>query len=382
VKIENIIKMLGLEGFFVMFNSGIIAYICSNQFLKTTITLLKNLQLKKYFLFTSFCFLLVLNAFSQNSLVKHKYSFTQNKMGSPFTITLSTLDTTNLNKVIVEAFNHVDVFNNIFSDYEPLSETNLLNQAPRNIWMKVSKPLMEVLIESQYACELSGGAFDVSIGKLTKQWRKLKKMDDLKLSLSLKKELKEILKYVGCKVFSLDTTNLSVMKDNDQFAFDFGAIAKGYIAEQIGLYLKSTGFSSYLIDAGGDLVAGDAPENSQGWAIALNAPGSEETYGSFIKIRNQSIATSGSTYQNIKIGGQVYSHILNPKTGLGVQALRNITIIAPHGSQADWMATANLVLPFKKAKKIIDKSIATSMIYMENVNGQIIVRKAGQPINY
>jgi FAD:protein FMN transferase len=338
--------------------------------------------MNKYLIITFLCFYLILDTCGQNLQAQHKYSFTQNKMGSPFSITISVSDTTNLNKVIVEAFNQVDVFNNIFSDYEPLSETSLLNQAPKNKWIKVSQPLMEVLIESQYACKLSSGAFDVSIGKLTKLWRKFKKLDKVTLSSDLKKELKNNLKYVGCEVFSIDTTNRSVVKHNDQFAFDFGAIAKGYIAEQIGLFLKSKGFSSYLIDAGGDLVAGDAPANSQGWAIALNTPGSEETYGSFIKIRNQSIATSGSTYQNVTIDGKVYSHILNPKTGLGVQAMRNITIIAPHGSQADWMATSNSVLPYKKAKKIIDKTNGTSMIYMENVNGQVIVRKAGRPINY
>jgi FAD:protein FMN transferase len=319
---------------------------------------------------------------AQSSANENKFTFTQNKMGSPFSITISTLDTTNLNKVIVDAFNNVDIYNNIFSDYEPRSETSLLNQARSNSWIKVSRPLIEVLVESQYACKLSNGAFDVSVGKLTKLWRRLKKLDKVTLSSDLKKELKDNLKFVGCKVFSLDTIHGSVIKHNDQFAFDFGAIAKGFIAEQIGLFLKSKGFPSYLIDAGGDLVAGDAPVNSQGWAIALNAPGSEEIYGSFIKIKNQSIATSGSTYQYVTIDGKVYSHILNPKTGLGVQAMRNITIIAPHGSQADWMATANSVLPFKKAKKLIDKSIGTSMIYMENVNGQITVRKIGLPINY
>jgi thiamine biosynthesis lipoprotein len=70
-------------------------------------------------------------------------------------------------------------------------------------------------------------------------------------------------------------------------------------------------------------------------------------------------------YQYVEIDGKHYSHIVNPKTGFGLTHQRNVTVIAPDGATADWLATACSVLPVKKALKLCDSFPNTGLLIAE-----------------
>ena len=76
-------------------------------------------------------------------------------------------------------------------------------------------------------------------------------------------------------------------------------------------------------------------------------------------------------HQFLEHNGKRYSHIVNPKTGLGLTHQRNITVIAPDGAQADWLATACSVLSVRKAMRLIKKQPNTALLILENKKGQI-----------
>jgi thiamine biosynthesis lipoprotein len=67
-------------------------------------------------------------------------------------------------------------------------------------------------------------------------------------------------------------------------------------------------------------------------------------------------------YQFTEYKGSRYSHILNPATGYGVTYQRNVTIVAPDGATADWLATACSILPVRKAKKLARQYNAALLI--------------------
>ena len=91
----------------------------------------------------------------------------------------------------------------------------------------------------------------------------------------------------------------------------------------------------------------------------------------FLYLQNQAVATSGDLYQSVEINRKTYSHIVNPKTGLGLTHRRNITVIAPDGAQADWLATACSVLSIKKAIKLVKKYPNVELLILENRKGKI-----------
>ncbi|MDX1940672.1 MAG: FAD:protein FMN transferase [Saprospiraceae bacterium] len=251
-----------------------------------------------------------------------------------------------------EVFKLYDTLNQILSDYLPNSELNQLCQkAGTAEWTMVSGHLLNVLILSQEAYDISNGAFDPSVGKLVQLWREARKNK----TFPNQQMLLEALQTKGFKLkHDIEINKNQVRLNKKGVQLDFGGIAKGYAA-QCGLdLLKNKGITAILIDSGGDLTLGEAPQNSKGWKIAINSPeNANEIMPRFLEIENCSVATSGNLYQSIEIEGKTYSHILNPKTGIGMTHQRNVTVVASDGAMADWLATACSVLSIAKAKKLI-----------------------------
>jgi thiamine biosynthesis lipoprotein len=144
---------------------------------------------------------------------------------------------------------------------------------------------------------------------------------------------------------------------------DFGGIAKGFAADEALRVLAEHGCNRSLVDASGDIVAGDPPPCSDAWVVSIESlrrrsMGSEspeqevgrsqedqidETIP-MLRICNQAVATSGDAYQSVLISGRRYSHIVDPKTGLGLNQRSSVTIVAPTGMMADALASAASVL--------------------------------------
>ena len=171
-------------------------------------------------------------------------------------------------------------------------------------------------------------------------------------------------------------------KNNCFFHFDVGGIAKGYIAEKVSENLKENGFPRHLIDAGGDLVAGDAPTNAEGWRIAVELPQSDIMMAKSLLVQNQAVATSGSTYQYYNHGSKRHSHIIDPAKGEGISKTDNVTIISPSGADADWLATACSILSFKKSKKLIGLVPHSTMIRTFIREGKIMTMMTGKKVKF
>lgn len=282
-----------------------------------------------------------LSGFSQTK----KYTFSEPKMGSPFNITLYTDDSANVKRIATKAYQIVDSLNLIYSDYLPHSELNRLSaMAGKDTTVKVSESMWDILQKSSVASQKSKGAYDITVGAVVKLWRTIRK----EKVLPTKKVLKKATQSVGYQFIILDSARhtAKILRPNTQL--DLGGIAKGYIAQAVVDFCKLSGIQKVLVDAGGDLAM-----SGSGWKVGITIPNSEELMESYLVLDNQAVATSGNMYQMVEMNGKRYSHIVNPQTGLGVTHQRNVTVIAPDGATADWLATACSVLSVKKSLKLI-----------------------------
>ncbi len=201
-----------------------------------------------------------------------------------------------------------------------------------------------------------------------KIWRKARK----EKQLPPKKDIELALSKTGFKHIELDTFNAQMRFHTEGVRLDFGGIVKGYAAQEVVRVLNDEGFKYALVDAGGDLAMSEKPSDTEGWQIAVSLPNSEnQLLPRFLSLKNQAVATSGDMYNFLEINGKRYSHIVNPKTGLGLTHQRNVTIIAPDGALADWLATACSVLSIKKALKLVKQFPNTDILILENKKGQI-----------
>jgi thiamine biosynthesis lipoprotein len=283
----------------------------------------------------------------------NRFEFTQPKMGSLFNIILYSKDSAQANQLAFSSFLLVDSLNHIFSDYDPESELNQLSASSGSgTWFKPSPVLWQILLQSKTAFEISGGAFDISIGSLTILWRKARKEN----KFPGEEEIKYNKQFVGFSNLLFDTSERRVQFIKKGMHLDLGGIAKGWIAQYVLNYLKTNGITSALVGAAGDITVAEPPPGKTGWNIGMNIPGSEtELMKKTIELSNAAVSTSGDVYQYIMHNGKKYSHIIDPRTGFGVTYQRNATIIATDGITADWLATACSILPMWKCRQICRK---------------------------
>ncbi len=132
---------------------------------------------------------------------------------------------------------------------------------------------------------------------------------------------------------------------------DLGAIAKGYAADEALAMLRAHGVRQALIAVSGDIVAGDPPPGKEGWTIGVANTGEQ------LVLHNAAVSTSGDSEQSLKISGVRYSHIIDPKTGLGLTSRLTVTVIARRGLDADPLATAISVLGEARGRALLAKRL-------------------------
>jgi FAD:protein FMN transferase len=276
-------------------------------------------------------------AFTVNAQQK-RFSFTEPKMGSPFTIVLYSNDSAQATLLAKKSFNLVDSFVFIFSDYIDSSELSRLSAtAGSNTSVSISPALFDILLQSKKAFDKSEGAFDITIGPLSMLWRKLRKAKQFPAD----ETVQTIKKLIGFDKLILDTINKKVTLTQPGMKLDLGGIAQGYIAQKIIDFLHSQNINYALVNASGDIVMSSAPSGLNGWTVGINLPErTDELLSRTLLIQQKAVTTSGDAYQFTEHNGKRYSHIIDPRTGYGVTWQRNVTAIANDGTTADWLATA------------------------------------------
>ncbi len=127
----------------------------------------------------------------------------------------------------------------------------------------------------------------------------------------------------------------------DRAQIDLGGIAKGWAAQQAADRLSTLG--ACLIDAGGDIVAKGAPDDSGGWLVSIHKPDGPGILYTLL-LTDSAVATSGTDYRHWIRDGKVLHHLIDPRTGLPSESgVRSATVIAPEAVQAEAWAKAALI---------------------------------------
>jgi thiamine biosynthesis lipoprotein len=265
--------------------------------------------------------------------------YTRTAMGSAVRIVLYAPDDEAAFAAASAGFDRVLALEAVMSDYSPQSElSRLCGRAalPDAGPIPVSADLFDVLRRAQRISAASGGAFDVTVGELTRLWRSARREN----RLPAPEAVRDALQRVGYSHLVLDEADRTVEFTAPGARLDLGGIGKGYAAVEVARVLQRRGVTRYLIDMGGDLLLGQPPPGQPGWRIEVEAPGRPL----ILTLANQAIATSGDTERFIEVEGVRYSHILDPRTGLGLTTRVHVAVVAPNGTDADALASAVSVL--------------------------------------
>ncbi len=245
------------------------------------------------------------------------------------------------------AFRRVDDLEQIMSDYRAHSELMQLCARAGGPPERVSRELFEVLSRSQDLSRRSLGAFDVTVGPSVALWRAARKTGEFPSHTALARARA----VSGWRRVTLDRYERSVRLGVPGMKLDLGGIAKGCACDAALSALKKKGIRSALVEMGGDIAVSAAPPGEKGWKIEI--PGGEA-----LVLTNCGVSTSGDLYQYVEFGGKRYSHIVDPRTGLGLTSRIEVTVIAADATTSDSLATAISVLGEKDGRALVsDTSI-------------------------
>lgn len=237
-----------------------------------------------------------------------------------------------------QAFARLSQLDEMMSDYRPGSELSRLCRATPGVPHPASAEMLEVLTVAEKVSQASDGAFDATVGPAVALWRAARKSG----VLPTEAERTAAVNRVGWRSVVVDSARGTVTLAREGIKLDFGGIAKGFAAEQGVLKLKRLGYGSCLVALAGDIATGDAPPGADGWKVEVMS-GRKQT-GRVLVVSNTSISTSGDAEQFVDIDGQRYSHIVDPRTGLGTPGGVAVTVVGRPGAVVDALGKA-LVVP-------------------------------------
>ena len=162
------------------------------------------------------------------------------------------------------------------------------------------------------------------------------------------------MRLVGWRHVELDHARRAVRLARPGMRLDLGGITKGYILQQALAAMAPHGVTSALLEAGGDVVVGDAPPERDGWRIEV-----ENVDASFAaraaRLTNAALATSGPSAQFVEIAGARCSHVVDPRTGIGLTNRVTAHVIAADAATADALATALTVAGSSRRSAILSR---------------------------
>ena len=272
-----------------------------------------------------------------------RFTYVSAHMGTTFRIVVYAEDAATARRGADAAFAHVARLDSLFSDYRADSEIALLaSHAGDGVFVPVSLELWSILEDAQRWARRTDGAFDVTVGPLTRLWR----WSARRAELPEAERLSAARTASGFRHLALDPSARRVRLDRPDMSLDLGGIAKGYAADAALRVLAKHGIETALVDAGGDLALGAPPPHEAGWLVAL-------PNGDSVRLARAGVATSGDAHRFVTLEGVRYSHIVDPRTGLGVVNAPTVTVVAPDASTADALASALTVMNRASAEALV-----------------------------
>ncbi|MBW3622721.1 MAG: FAD:protein FMN transferase [Armatimonadetes bacterium] len=271
-----------------------------------------------------------------------RYAYAQVHMGVEVRLTFYAPSKIAAERVATAAFRRIAELDDIMNDYRPTSELFRLSAKSGGPPVRVSRELFTVLERAQSLARRTGGAFDVTAGPVIALWREARKTG----RLPSPEALREARARAGWEKVRLNPKDRTVQLLAPGMKLDLGGIAKGYVGDEAIRTLKRQGIARALYGAGGDLVASGPPPGQRGWLIkvANTGKGWVGRAPESLLLANAALSSSGDTEQFVEIGGRRYSHIVDPRTGVGLTDRIAVTVLAPDGITSDSLSTALSVL--------------------------------------
>ncbi len=233
-----------------------------------------------------------------------------------------------------------------YSRYKPDSFLSKINSVAKQGGSISVDDETAMLIDHAFkAYTISDGLFDISSGIFRRIWNK-----DI-TQLPGDADIAKIKSLVGLEKLKWERPLLTFSVAGMEL--DFGGVCKEYAADRAANYCKQAGIQHGFVNLGGDFsIIGPNPDGSPIRLGIINPNGSGNA--AVLNILKGGKANSGIYGEKRIIDGQKITHIINPKTGLPVDGLPAVTVVADTCLEAGMLSTIGLLMD-KKAEEWLQK---------------------------
>jgi FAD:protein FMN transferase len=233
----------------------------------------------------------------------------------------------------------VEAVDAAMSNWRDGSDLCRLNAAPVGTWVALPADLIAVLDTAARIGAASRGAFDIAVGGLVSAWGfgpPARRFDlDAVRALTGHPLPPERQRF---------ETARGRARRLEPVSLDLCGIAKGFAADRMATALRDLGLGDHLVGIDGELVASGARPDGSPWRVAVETPGAMPGAAGLLEIADLAVATSGSYRNQLRVGDERVSHVMDPRSARPAQSrLAAVSVLAERCIEADAWATALMV---------------------------------------
>lgn len=254
----------------------------------------------------------------------------------------------------------------IYNNYEGKNNIKTINDNAGKTPVEVPPELFELLDFCRQLYDRTDGMTNVMLGPVLQRWHDAREMstdDPENAYVPDPAKLEALLPLCEMDNLSLDKAKQTAYLTETGCSLDVGAVAKGYAAElAVREASEISGVTSYLVSAGGNVLAGAAPlDGRANWSVGLQDPNANVFDSAapnidVLYVHDTSVVTSGDYQRYYTYDGQRLNHIIDPVTLWPATRYRFVTVIGPDSGVCDALSTAVFILPENEGRALVEKN--------------------------
>lgn len=267
------------------------------------------------------------------------------------------------------AFKEIERVNGLLNNYDPKSEISQINNSAGQRAVGISPETLEALARAKYFASLSGGALDITVGPLLKLWGFAQEEPGTTTGPPSPHVIDHTRKLVDYRLVQLDAVKGTAQLAKRGMWIDVGSFTKGYVVDRAARVLEKQGVTQALITAGGTILALGTKTGGLPWQVGVRHPRKEGKLLDTIPLKGRAVSTSGDYERFYSYQGHQLCHIIDPRSGRPVEAVRSISVIAPTAMASDALSTSLFVLGTEEGLSLVENLPGVEAMIVDQEGG-------------
>ena len=253
----------------------------------------------------------------------------------------------------------------IYHVYNGITNAKNLNDNAGEGALEISRELFDFLVYSKEICELTGGEVNIAMGAVLSIWHEYREEGK---AIPEMQALESAALHTDINSLVLNEEKLTAEIKDPQLSLDLGALAKGYAVERIASDIEKMGYTSFVLNVGGNLRAVGAKPDGAEWETGVKNPDptAENKYSYRFKLSDSSAVTSGNYERYYTVGGVNYHHIIDKDTLMPAAHFASVTVVTKSSALADALSTALFNMTYEEGVYLLEGLEGVFVVWVAN----------------